>query len=133
MKIEWWKLARRGAMAAIVACCVVGLTGCGDDDGEADSEAITYYFDWSETDGDEGEGSITITVSGTEFSGTLEVTKFTNEGGTYTYGISGDLTDTGFEGMDARGRTWTVEIDGTSITGSYYDPSGGETGTVTLR
>jgi hypothetical protein len=33
MKIEWWKLARRGAMAAIVACCVVGLTGCDDDDG----------------------------------------------------------------------------------------------------
>ncbi|VGO15958.1 hypothetical protein PDESU_04547 [Pontiella desulfatans] len=133
MKIEWWKLARRGAMAAIIGCFAIGVIGCGDDDGTTESDAVTYYFNWSETDGDEGEGSMTITVEGTTFSGTLEVTKFTNEGGTYTYGISGDLTATGLSGVDARGRSWNVVIDGASISGSYYDPDGGETGTVTLR
>ncbi|VGO16581.1 hypothetical protein PDESU_05172 [Pontiella desulfatans] len=48
MKIEWWKLARRGAMAAIVACCMVGLTGCGDDDEEGDGGGSSGIVDPSD-------------------------------------------------------------------------------------
>jgi hypothetical protein len=51
MKFKWWKLARRGAMAAIIACCVVGLTGCDEDEENGDGTSSGVVGTWLVTGG----------------------------------------------------------------------------------
>ncbi|MDB4442569.1 putative metal-binding motif-containing protein [bacterium] len=87
---------------------------------------------WSETDGDHGTFCMSLNISETTFNGKYDVTKLTHEGGSGTYTISGTRAGNIYQGDDSRGRQFTLELsnDYSFISGSYYDPDGGETGTL---
>jgi hypothetical protein len=88
---------------------------------------------WSETDGDQGTFCMSLNISETTFNGKYDATKSTNEGGSDTYPISGTRAGNGYEGSDSRDRSFTFELNNSYllVSGSYYDPNGGETGTLT--
>ncbi|VGO15960.1 hypothetical protein PDESU_04549 [Pontiella desulfatans] len=123
MKIEWWKLARRGAMAAIIACCVVGLTGCDEDDGED----VSVVGDWNIAGGDDLEAYDKIT-----FYADNTLTMFTDEGDRDgTYEISGSRIVFTFSFQDGPDPvddlvsvTGTGTVDGDTMSGQFVDSSG---------
>lgn len=88
----------------------------------------SFECDWYETDGDEGTLIFEFSQNDTNFNGTIDVVKLTNEGGNYSYTISGEITGNTYQGTDSRNRTYTFEIADETISGTYYDPDGGETG-----
>jgi hypothetical protein len=106
-----------------------------DDAGSTHSTSISFSGTWEETDGDYGTFTMSFTQTNTTFSGTYDVVKLSNEGGSDSYNISGTRNGNDYQGMDSRNRELTFILDngGNLISGSYYDPSGGETGTLTAQ
>ena len=99
-----------------------------EDDSSNQNDEMVFTGEWNETDGDEGTFTMTFTQTETTFIGTYDVVKETNEGGSYSYTISGTRNGNIYEGTDSRCRTFSFEIDNNTLSGSYYDPNGGETG-----
>jgi pimeloyl-ACP methyl ester carboxylesterase len=94
----------------------------------------TFCGTWSETDGDNGTFCISLNIYETIFNGKFDVTKLTNEGGSYIYTIAGTRAGNTYQGSDSRNRLFTFELTNnySFVSGSYYDPDGGETGTLTI-
>ncbi|NIS76485.1 MAG: hypothetical protein GTO00_02415, partial [Deltaproteobacteria bacterium] len=117
-------------------------TGILDLDGTGLDEAIitggiSYSGVWYETDGDSGEFTTSFTQTDTSFDGTYFVVKHTGEGGTYIYSLSGSRSENSYRGTDSRGREFILDLRqhplGTAdnlLVGSYFDPSGGERGSM---
>ncbi|VGO16863.1 hypothetical protein PDESU_05455 [Pontiella desulfatans] len=140
MKIEWWKWARRGALAAIAAFCVIGLTGCDEDSEDSDDSEVEVVGTWYiTTDGSSSQsivfnydGSISMPgddefVSGTylftedddEYSITIFWTRQEEDDdgdveATYTMTCIGAVTDGYMYG------SWSeLEDDGSTSSGSW--------------
>lgn len=89
---------------------------------------LSYSGEWNETDGDEGTFIMKFIQTDISFIGTYDVVKNTYEGGSYSYTISGTRNGNSYEGIDSRGRTFSFEVNNNTLSGSYHDPDGGETG-----
>jgi len=89
---------------------------------------LSYSGEWNETDGDEGTFIMKFIQTDISFIGTYHVVKNTYEGGSYSYTISGKRNGNSYEGIDSRGRTFSFEVNNNTLSGSYHDPDGGETG-----
>lgn len=94
----------------------------------SDGTTTSYSGEWNETDGDEGTFTMTFTQTETTFTGTYDVVKETNEGGSHSYTISGTRNGNSYDATDSRNRTFSFTIADNTLSGSYYDPNGGETG-----
>ncbi|HPP79808.1 MAG TPA: hypothetical protein PLQ43_02815 [Deltaproteobacteria bacterium] len=95
-----------------------------------DQYEYTYSGSWEETDGDYGIYTMTFTQTDTTFAGYFYRVKYTHEGGSDTYTISGTRVGNSYQGTDSRGRDFVFEIIGGTLRGTYYDPNGGETGSL---
>jgi hypothetical protein len=126
MKIEWWKLAKRGAMAAIMACCVVGLTGCDtDDDDDDDDDDIEVVGTWYITIGGSTQSIVlntdtSISLPGDDYFISGSYT-FTEDDDDDEYSItifwSSGADEDDDDDLDS---TWTTTCSGTVTDGYMY-------------
>ena len=131
MLIGFWKSVRSvTVLYCIILLAFFGLS-CSNGGGGSgnDSSSSEFSGNWSETDGDNGTFILDITLDGGNFFGTYDVVKLTNEGGSYSYTMSGTRNGNNYQGVDNRGRIFTFQIINNQLSGTYYDPDGGETGT----
>lgn len=122
-KNEWLKIARRGALIALSACCVVALSGCLHDDDD-DLPSVPYLWEISWTGDDSDVSPITIPLQWGDLN---EITNFQDSFGDYTVKITKDGDQIIVEIWDYVGDVFNFYAAGTIRTATTAD--GNYTGT----
>ncbi|VGO15957.1 hypothetical protein PDESU_04546 [Pontiella desulfatans] len=134
MKIDWWKLVRRGAISAIAAGCIVGLVGCGDDDESAgDGSGGDWPNEvWIITK-ERGHGTldqVRLDLADRHFEAIGEFCNWGCSGSVEYWRVSNGSLDAKF-GNDTQSATLEGTVSGSSCSGTYvisYDSGGSSTG-----